>query len=46
MTAPAPLSRDEVDVAIVALGAAHDRISAAMYALDNHPGLAASGCPA
>ncbi|WP_319463566.1 hypothetical protein [Micromonospora sp. RTP1Z1] len=45
MTAPAPLSRDEVDVAIVALGAAHDRISAAMYALDNHPGLAAVRVP-
>ncbi|PWU54071.1 hypothetical protein DLJ46_00135, partial [Micromonospora globispora] len=45
VTAPAPLSRDEVDVAIVALGAAHDRISAAMYALDNHPGLAAVRVP-
>ncbi|GAA4580819.1 hypothetical protein GCM10023176_60880 [Micromonospora coerulea] len=45
MTAPAPLSRDEVDVAIVALGAANDRISAAMYALDNHPGLAAVRVP-
>ncbi|MGC1215697.1 MAG: hypothetical protein WA890_31125, partial [Micromonospora sp.] len=45
MTAPVPLSRDEVDVAIVALGAAHDRISAAMYALDNHPGLAAVRLP-
>lgn len=45
MTAPAPLSRDEVDVAIVALGVAHDRISAAMYALDNHPGLATVRVP-
>ncbi|MFE9657979.1 hypothetical protein [Micromonospora sp. NPDC006431] len=45
MTAPVPLSRDEVDVAIVALGAAHDRISAAMYALDNHPGLATARLP-
>lgn len=45
MTAPVPLSRDEVDVAIVALGAAHDRISAAMYALDNHPGLATVRLP-
>ncbi|SCL31626.1 hypothetical protein GA0070624_4302 [Micromonospora rhizosphaerae] len=33
------MSRDEVDFAIVGLVAAHDRISAAMYALDAHPGL-------
>jgi len=36
---PAPMSRDEVDFAIVGLVAAHDRISAAMYAVDAHPGL-------
>lgn len=35
----APMSRDEVDFAVVGLVAAHDRISAAMYALDAHPGL-------
>lgn len=34
------MGRDEVDPAVVALVAAHDRISAAMYALDNHPALA------
>ncbi|MFU8850189.1 hypothetical protein ACNAW0_04255 [Micromonospora sp. SL1-18] len=39
MTAPAPMSRNQVDAAIVGLVAAHDRISAAMYALDAHPGL-------
>jgi hypothetical protein len=33
------MSRDEVDFAIVGLVAGHDRISAAMYALDAHPGL-------
>jgi hypothetical protein len=38
---PPPMSRDEVDWAIVSLVAAYDRISAAMYALDTHPGLAA-----
>ena len=31
------MGRDEVDPAVVALVAAHDRISAAMFALDNHP---------
>lgn len=39
MTTPAPMSRNEVDFAIVGLVAAHDRISAAMYSLDVHPGL-------
>ncbi|MEU8263018.1 hypothetical protein AB0C02_20605 [Micromonospora sp. NPDC048999] len=33
------MSRNQVDAAIVGLVAAHDRISAAMYALDAHPGL-------
>ncbi|WP_213454293.1 hypothetical protein [Rhizomonospora bruguierae] len=41
----APLGRDEVDGAIVALVAAHDRISAAMYAVDNHPGRTALDVP-
>lgn len=45
MSVPAPLGRDEVDAAIVALVAAHDRISAAMYAVDNHPGRTALGTP-
>ncbi|HET8680651.1 MAG TPA: hypothetical protein VFM54_02075 [Micromonosporaceae bacterium] len=40
MATSAPMSRDEVDLAIAELVAAHDRISAAMYALDAHPGLA------
>lgn len=39
MTTPAPMSRDEIDFAIVGLVAAHERIAAAMYALDAHPGL-------
>lgn len=34
-----PMGRDEVDFAIVGLVAAHDRISAAMYTVDAHPGL-------
>lgn len=38
MTGAAPLGRDEADAAIVALVAAHDRISAAMWSLDRHPG--------
>jgi hypothetical protein len=36
----APMTRDEVDAALVALGAAHDRIAAALYAVDSHAGLA------
>ncbi|MFI5841290.1 hypothetical protein ACIA8K_16470 [Catenuloplanes sp. NPDC051500] len=36
-----PMGRDEADAALVGLTAAHDRISAAMYWLDNHKGLAA-----
>ncbi|WP_051797113.1 hypothetical protein [Catenuloplanes japonicus] len=40
MTMP-PMGRDEADAALVGLTAAHDRISAAMYWLDNHKGLAA-----
>ncbi|MDR7275869.1 hypothetical protein [Catenuloplanes atrovinosus] len=35
------MSRDEADAALTGLVAAHDRISAAMYWLDNHPGLTA-----
>jgi hypothetical protein len=34
-----PMSRDEVDSILVALVAAHDRISAAMFTIDGHPGL-------
>lgn len=37
MATPQPMSRDEVDFALVGLVAAHDRISAAMYAVDAHP---------
>jgi len=33
------ISRDEADRALTGLGAAHDRIAAAMYALDVHPAL-------
>ncbi|WP_091195128.1 hypothetical protein [Micromonospora narathiwatensis] len=33
------MSRNDVDAAVVGLVAAHDRISAAMFALDGHPGL-------
>jgi len=39
MTSPGSMSRDEVDRAIVGLGAAYDQISAAMYDLDARPGL-------
>ncbi|MFU8872882.1 hypothetical protein [Micromonospora sp. SL4-19] len=39
MTTPASMGSEEADFAIVGLVAAHDRISAAMYALDAHPGL-------
>jgi hypothetical protein len=35
------MGREEADAALVGLTAAHDRISAAMYWLDGHPGLAA-----
>jgi hypothetical protein len=33
------ISRQEADAALTGLGAAHDRIAAAMYSLDQHPGL-------
>jgi len=33
------ISRDDADKVLTNLGAAHDRIAAAMYALDTHPGL-------
>jgi hypothetical protein len=45
VNAPTPLGRDEVDAAIIGVVAAHDRISAAMYALDNHPGRTAMRGP-
>lgn len=35
------ISRDDADRALTGLGAAHDRIAAAMYAVDVHPGLEA-----
>ncbi len=34
------MSRDAVDETLAGLGAAHDRIAAAMFAVDSHPGLA------
>jgi hypothetical protein len=34
------MSRDSVDEALAGLGAAHDRIAAAMFTIDSHPGLA------
>jgi hypothetical protein len=34
------MRRESVDEALAGLGAAHDRIAAAMYAIDSHPGLA------
>ncbi|MFC6015786.1 hypothetical protein ACFP2T_06235 [Plantactinospora solaniradicis] len=37
---PSPMNRTEADRLIRDLGAAYDRISAAMYALDTHPDLA------
>ena len=33
------ISRQEADTALTGLGAAHDQIAAAMFALDQHPGL-------
>ncbi|GAA4438587.1 hypothetical protein GCM10023170_009110 [Phytohabitans houttuyneae] len=39
MPTPPPMSRDEVDRAIVGLVAAYDRISAAMFEMDAHPAL-------
>jgi hypothetical protein len=36
----APMSREAVDQTLAGLGAAHDRIAAAMFAVDSHPGLA------
>jgi len=33
------ISRDDADAALTVLGAAHDRIAATMYAVDQHPGL-------
>jgi uncharacterized coiled-coil protein SlyX len=38
MTTP-QLTRAEADQAVTTLGSAHDRIAAAMFGLDNHPGL-------
>ncbi|HET6214555.1 MAG TPA: hypothetical protein VFE14_16945 [Micromonosporaceae bacterium] len=35
-----PMTRDEVDLALVALVAGYDRIAAGMFALDSHAGLA------
>jgi DNA repair exonuclease SbcCD ATPase subunit len=40
VNAPRPLGRDEADQLLTGIGAAHDRIAAAMYAVDVHPGLA------
>jgi hypothetical protein len=37
MAPDAPMTRDEVDRALQDLGAAHDRVAAALYALDTHP---------
>src|SRR5690348_13641513 len=37
---PAPMSREAVDETLAGLGAAHDRIAAAMFGIDSHPGLA------
>jgi len=34
------MSRDAVDETLAGLGAAHDRVAAAMFAIDGHPGLA------
>jgi hypothetical protein len=34
------MSREAVDESLAGLGAAHDRIAAAMFAVDSHPGLA------
>lgn len=36
----APMSKESVDEALAGLGAAHDRIAAAMFAIDSHAGLA------
>jgi hypothetical protein len=33
------ISRDEADAALAGLGVVYDRVAAAMYALDQHPGL-------
>jgi len=38
--AGAPMSRESVDETLAGLGAAHDRIAAAMFAIDSHSGLA------
>src|SRR5256714_13149691 len=35
-----PMNRESVDEALAGLGAAHDRIAAAMFTIDSHPGLA------
>src|SRR5436305_2181848 len=34
-----PMNRESVDEALAGLGAAHDRIAAAMFTIDSHPGL-------
>jgi hypothetical protein len=36
----APMSREAVDETLAGLGAAHDRIAAAMFTIDSHPALA------
>ena len=36
----APMSREAVDETLAGLGAAHDRIAAAMFTVDSHPALA------
>ena len=38
MTTPS-MSRDAADEILAGLGAAHDRVAAAMFAIDSHPGL-------
>ncbi len=40
MRDPGPPRREEIDRTLADLAAAHDRIAAAMYAVDTHPGLA------
>lgn len=39
MNAAGPLGRDDADQLLTGIGAAYDRIAAAMYAVDVHPGL-------
>src|SRR5438270_13491102 len=35
-----PMNRESVDETLAGLGAAHDRIAAAMFTIDSHPALA------